>query len=104
MPPVSRWMTHSLVALLFTLAAFAPAQAQQPPPRTFALGFTDVPHGLPFAPNDTRGAAWANIQTLGDMAVLHEDGLLPWQEALEQRYTDYPANYLAEIDYKAAQR
>ena len=65
--------------------------------RSYALGFTDFPHAK--SSNGTA-AAFAAIANDGDMAVMHFDGGVPWQEALDG--TPYPMNVQAELDGKAS--
>lgn len=64
--------------------------------RTYALGFTPFPYAL------TEQAyidTWTVIATDGDMAALHFDGGIPWQEALDG--TAYATNFQNEIDFSA---
>ncbi len=65
--------------------------------RSFALGFTDFPYA-----NSQEGVAdaYAVIERDGDMIVMHYDGGLPWQEALDG--LPYPQIFLNEINGKAA--
>jgi hypothetical protein len=66
--------------------------------RTFAMGFTDFPHAnSTFALLD----AWQVIANEGDLAVLHFDGGVPWQEALDG--APYPASFQSSLDFKRAQ-
>jgi hypothetical protein len=64
--------------------------------RSFALGFTDFPHANSL---DALVAAFGVIKQDGDMAVMHFDGGVPWQEALDG--TPYPQNFLDELNGKA---
>ncbi len=64
--------------------------------RTYALGFTPFPYAM------TEQAyinTWTVIATDGDMAALHYDGGVPWQEALDG--TAYPQSFQNDIDYSA---
>jgi hypothetical protein len=64
--------------------------------RSFALGFTDFPHANSL---EALVAAFAVIKQDGDMAVMHYDGGVPWQEALDG--LPYPQNFLDELNGKA---
>lgn len=62
--------------------------------RTYVMGFTAFPHAnLDSAVLD----AWDAIAVSGDLAVIHEDGGIPWQEALDG--TPYDASYAWWLDY-----
>jgi hypothetical protein len=65
--------------------------------RTFALGFTDFPHGNSLA---AVLAAWSVIGQDADMASVHFDDGVPWPEALGG--LPYNTDYTAELDAKAA--
>ena len=65
--------------------------------RTFALGFTDFPHGNSLA---AVLAAWSVIGQDADMASIHFDDGVPWPEALAG--SPYNSNFTAELDAKAA--
>lgn len=65
--------------------------------RSFALGFTDFPHAFTL---EALIAAFAVIEKDGDMAVMHFDGGVPWQEALDG--LPYPQPFLDSINFKAA--
>jgi len=64
--------------------------------RTYSMGFTPFPYAMT---PDAYIETWNVIATDGDMAVLHYDGGVPWQEALDG--SDYPANFQDEIDFSA---
>jgi hypothetical protein len=62
--------------------------------RTYVMGFTGFPHANSMA---AVLAAWDVIASDGDLAVIHEDGGIPWQEALDG--TAYPASYASWLEY-----
>ena len=64
--------------------------------RSFALGFTDFPYANSL---EALAASYLVIQRDGDMAVMHFDGGIPWQEALDS--LPYPQNFLDELNGKA---
>jgi hypothetical protein len=64
--------------------------------RTFAMGFTPFPHA---ATDDAVMQAWNVIGSDGDMAVIHLDGGIPWQEALDG--TPYPSRFANMIEFYA---
>ena len=64
--------------------------------RSYALGFTDFPHANS---SEAVAAAFAVIANDGDMAAMHFDGGVPWQEALDG--APYPQNVQAELSSKA---
>ncbi len=65
--------------------------------RTFVMGFTPFPHA-----NSTQAVldAWDVIAVDADLAVIHEDGGIPWQEALDG--DPYPASYESWLDFQAS--
>ncbi|MFH1501888.1 MAG: hypothetical protein ABIG03_02445 [Candidatus Eisenbacteria bacterium] len=64
--------------------------------RTYALGFTTFPYAMTTeAVLDT----WTVIATDGDMAVLHYDGGVPWQEALDG--AGYPDNFANDLEFSS---
>lgn len=65
--------------------------------RTYAMGFTDFPYALTF---DAALETWDVIARDGDLAVLHFDCGVPWQEALDGE--PYPAAWQADLDFKRA--
>jgi hypothetical protein len=65
------------------------------PTRTFAMGFTAAPHD--FTPPAFEDA-WRVVAREGDLAVLHYDDGVPWDEALEGR----PYPHEAELRDHAA--
>lgn len=65
--------------------------------RTFAMGFTDFPHARSV---DALNEAWDIVEHEADLAVLHFDDGIPWQEALDG--AAYPAGYQEELNFKAA--
>jgi len=99
--PVSRARGHSpaLTALLFCVALVSASCDSLTGPggiayRTYAMGFTPFPYAMtPEAYVDT----WTVIATDGDMAAMHFDGGVPWQEALDDGA--YPTNFQDELDY-----
>ena len=66
--------------------------------RSFAMGFTDFPYGLDA--EDIYGT-WDLIRDNGDMIVLHFDGGVPWQEALDG--AGYAASWEQDLDFKTLQ-
>ena len=75
-----------------------PAEPGEPEPqtRTYTLGFTDFPHAFSSA---AVAAAYDVIARDGDLAVMHFDGGVPWQQALDG--TPYPPNVQGELTSKA---
>jgi hypothetical protein len=67
-------------------------------PRPFAMGFTDFPGG-----NNLTAVleAWSVIRRDGDLAVLHFDDGVPWQEALDG--APYAQGFLDALRLKADQ-
>jgi hypothetical protein len=64
--------------------------------RTFAMGFTPFPH----ANSDNAVIeAWNVIDWDADLACLHFDGGIPWQEALDG--TGYPPGFQSWLDWQA---
>ncbi len=62
--------------------------------RPYVMGFTAFPH----AKTDAAVLeAWDAIAVSADLAVIHEDGGIPWQEALDG--TPYDASYAWWLDY-----
>lgn len=63
--------------------------------RTFVMGFTAFPHA-----NSTQAVleAWDVIANDADLAVIHEDGGIPWQEALDG--DPYDPSYEAWLDFQ----
>ncbi len=68
----------------------------KPESRSYAMGFTDFPHAFTSA---AVADAYAVIARDGDLAVLHFDGGVPWQEALDG--APYPQNVQDELTSKA---
>jgi len=65
--------------------------------RSFALGFTDFPHSLaPEAYDETVDI----VRRDGDMAAMHFDDGVPWQEALSA--AAYAPGFAAELNARAA--
>ena len=64
--------------------------------RTFTMGFTPFPHA-----NSANAVseAWNVIEQDADLAVLHFDGGIPWQEALDG--TGYPPGFTYWLDDQA---
>jgi hypothetical protein len=65
--------------------------------RSFALGFTDYPHSL--AP-EAYGETVDVVRRDGDLAAMHFDDGVPWQEALSA--AAYAPGYAAELNARAA--
>lgn len=65
--------------------------------RSFALGFTDYPYSL--AP-EAYGETVDIVRRDGDMAAMHFDDGVPWQEALSA--APYAPGYAAELNARAA--
>jgi hypothetical protein len=65
--------------------------------RTFALGFTDYPYSL--AP-EAYAETVEIVRRDGDMAAMHFDDGVPWQEALSA--APYAPGYAAELNARAA--
>lgn len=64
--------------------------------RTFTMGFTPFPHAnSEFAVAE----AWSVIERDADLAVLHFDGGVPWQEALDG--TGYPPGIQDQLSWQA---
>ncbi|MCD4691206.1 hypothetical protein K8S17_07070 [bacterium] len=65
--------------------------------RTYVMGFTGYPHA-----NSSEAVidAWDVIARDADLAVIHEDGGIPWQEALDG--TPYPTSYAAWHDFQVS--
>lgn len=64
-------------------------------PRTYAIGVTDFPHA---STTEAIHQAWDVIAADCDLAVLHFDGGVPWQEALDG--APYPPSFQQSIDLK----
>lgn len=95
--------THVFIIALCTFSAcgdddgtICPGNGAQPT-RSFALGFTDFPHAMSL---DAIIAAIVVIAQDADMAVMHFDDGVPWQEALDG--SPYHPNYEYELDRKVA--
>ncbi len=84
-------------ALAMALGSCGNIVGAGPGGRTFTMGFTSYPHA-----NSTAAVldAWDVIAVDGDLAVIHEDGGIPWQEALDGE--PYPASYAAWLDFQSA--
>jgi len=68
------------------------------PARTYAMGFSDFPYAFTTqAVYDT----WSTIHGDGDLIVLHFDGGVPWQEALDG--TPYAAGFESDLAFAASQ-
>jgi hypothetical protein len=65
--------------------------------RSFALGFTDYPYSL--AP-EAYGETVEIVRRDADMAAMHFDDGVPWQEALSA--ATYAPGYVAELNARAA--
>ena len=66
--------------------------------RTFSMGFTPFPHANT---NEAVYDAWDVIEWDADLAVLHFDGGIPWQEALDG--TGYPPGFQDWLDFQAGE-
>lgn len=75
-----------------TLAAPTPVA----PPRPFAMGLSDFPHAFSL---DALTFAAEAIRRDADLAMLHFDDGVPWEEAAAGE--PYPAAYQAELERKA---
>jgi len=86
------------LGLLVSCADKNPTEPEQNAEKTrsFALGFTDFPYANSL---DALAASYSVIQRDGDMAVMHFDDGIPWQEALDS--LPYPQNFLNELNGKA---
>ena len=62
--------------------------------RSYAMGFTPFPYAMT---EEAYIDTWEVISTDGDMAALHFDGGVPWQEAYDE--TAYPTNFQNELDF-----
>ncbi len=86
--------TAALVALLgvlaVTLGSCGNIVGTGPSGRTYYMGFTPYPHANAFTAVED---AWDVIANDADLAVIHEDGGVPWQEALDG------TPYAPEYDY-----
>lgn len=87
-----------LAAVLMVLStggcsSFGPSGASF---RTFNMGFTPFPHANS---NNAVIEAWSVIEWDADLAVLHFDGGIPWQEALDG--TGYPPGFQDWLDFQA---
>lgn len=91
----------SIILLLATALIVIPAcseditQPEPGPEPVLALGFTDFPHAR-------TPEAWLEafdvIERDGNMAVMHFDDGIPWQEALDE--IRYDENYMGELSLK----
>jgi hypothetical protein len=88
----------TVVALAALLSGCDEFTGPTPPgdSRSFVMGFTDFPHANSVEALDE---AWNVIERDGDLAVIHFDDGIPWQEALDG--AAYPAAYQAELGFKA---
>jgi hypothetical protein len=86
----------ALAAMACGGAASPTAGQPRPAPRSYALGFTDFPHAFSV---EAVEHAWAVIRRDGDLAVLHFDDGVPWDEARTGQ--PYAAGYQADLDRKA---
>jgi hypothetical protein len=75
---LSRRAAAGLLLLAGCLACGGDATSSGQSPRSFAMGFTDFPSGNSQAAVDD---AYRVIRQDGDLAVFHNDGGVPWQEA-----------------------
>jgi hypothetical protein len=84
-------LTAALLAGLAGCDAFGPSS---PVSRSYVMGFTPFPHA-----NSTGAVAeaWDVISRDADLAAIHLDGGLPWQEALDG--TPYPQSFSAELAF-----
>jgi hypothetical protein len=84
-------LAAAVLAALAGCSAFGPSGAFRP----FAMGFTPFPHANT---TDAVSEAWGVIERDADLAVLHFDGGIPWQEALDG--TGYPPGFEAWLDWQ----
>ncbi len=89
-------ITLLLAALTVTLSSCGTIVGTGPGGRTYFMGFTPYPHA-----NATSAVldAWDVIAADGDLAAIHEDGGIPWQEALDG--TAYDASYAYWLNFQA---
>ncbi|MBX9768383.1 MAG: hypothetical protein K2X47_14000 [Bdellovibrionales bacterium] len=80
--------------------------------RTFHMGFVNFPHTSSVDCGDPRDINSHYIKNFGDLMVIHEDGGVPWDAALQKWYkpelkafpTQYPLAYQGEIRDTAKRR
>jgi hypothetical protein len=85
----------ALVAGLGGCGLFGPSG---PGYRTFAMGFTPFPYANT---GDATLEAWNIIARDGDLAVIHLDGGVPWQEALDG--SSFPSSFVDELTFDESQ-
>jgi hypothetical protein len=95
-PRAGRWGVALALSAACGGASAPAAPAPSPRPRSYALGFTDFPHAFSV---EAVEHAWAVIRRDGDLAVLHFDDGVPWEEARQGR--PYAAGYQADLERKA---
>lgn len=99
MRPKSDHLPRALLALAaLHLLSSCSVVGPSGPARTYAMGFTDFPYALTSqAVYDT----WDYVLGDGDLIVLHFDGGVPWQEALDG--TPYSSNFENDLAFSASQ-
>jgi hypothetical protein len=100
MRPKSDHLPRALLALaaLSLLSSCSVVGPDNGPTRTFAMGFTDFPYALTTqAIYDT----WDTVRSDGDLIVLHFDGGVPWQEALDG--TPYSSDFESDLAFTQSQ-
>jgi hypothetical protein len=97
-------MRHRTLAILLAAALLPVVASAQT--RPFAMGFSDTTYDQPqvSTPNGPWAQTWASLHDIGDLVVIHEDGLVPWQQAFEFEFDEYPDDYKEEIAFRATQR
>ncbi len=83
-------ITLLLAALTITLGSCGTIVGTGPGGRTYYMGFTSHPHAKT---EQAVRDAWDVIADDADLACIHEDGGIPWQEALDG--TPYDPSYQA---------
>jgi hypothetical protein len=90
----------------------APAGYSTTNKRPFHLGFTHFPHSTTVECGDPMEANLHYQTKFGDIMTIHEDGFVPWKDALRRWFepgltnwpVQYPAPYQYEIYYNAVRR
>jgi hypothetical protein len=108
-------MLHRTLATVVVFAAICTGTAHAQIQRPYAMGFADITYGPPAADPvnacDPNGGAadpwthtWTCLRTKGDLAVIHEDGLVPWRHAVNNDPNSYPTWYKNQIAFRKTQR
>jgi hypothetical protein len=98
-PPSSATATSTSSPASDDSTASTPEDAQTKPAgpsRPFAMGFADHPNALTI---DALVSAFGVIEKNADLASLHFDGGVPWQEAFAD--SPYPESFASEVNGKA---